>query len=197
MSAPDTLLMWSGGLDSTAALWQRVERGLPTRVHHVVLSDMDGRADAELAAVRAIRAWLDERGYGPLVEYSESAMDFGPSDEFRGIPNINALAVWAGFICATPRGRAIRTIIHPYHADCDRREVEIYENAYRRECAGIAYRAPQVEYPLAGLRKRDIAAQLPAELLALCSWCRTPQSGQACHRCGTCRLMDAALGGRR
>lgn len=72
-ATPDTLLMLSGGLDSTLCLWKRVQQGLPTRVHHVVLSDADGRQDVESRAVREVLAWMNDHGGEGLIEYTESA----------------------------------------------------------------------------------------------------------------------------
>ena len=53
-----TLVMFSGGLDSTAVLARLLsETADDLRVHHIRMHNSEGRADAEKEAVDAIIAW--------------------------------------------------------------------------------------------------------------------------------------------
>jgi len=80
------LVGWSGGLDSTWAVWDLLQRG-PVRAHHVCLFYMHrrfgalardrDRVAAERAAVKAMAGWLRERGLE--IALSFSAIDWGGS----------------------------------------------------------------------------------------------------------------------
>jgi hypothetical protein len=67
--------MFSGGLDSTAALYKLLTGSEDDlHVHHVHLMNRDGRARAERDAVQAVLAWC--RANCRPFSYSESALDF-------------------------------------------------------------------------------------------------------------------------
>ena len=69
-----TLVMFSGGLDSTAMLVQLLAQSPePLRVHHIRMANRESRAAAEQAAVERIVEWCSSR-YRPF-RYSESALD--------------------------------------------------------------------------------------------------------------------------
>ena len=73
------LVMFSGGLDSTAMLHQLLtETDADLRVHHIRMANREQRAEAEQAAVERIIAWCRSR-YRPF-RYSESALDFTALD---------------------------------------------------------------------------------------------------------------------
>jgi len=70
-----TLVMFSGGLDSTAMLVKLLgETRDELRVHHIRMANRERRDDAEQRAVEAIVAWCRDR-YRPF-RYSESGLDF-------------------------------------------------------------------------------------------------------------------------
>ena len=70
-----TLVMFSGGMDSTAMLVKLLAQSQDElRVHHVRMVNREGRAGAEQQAVEAILAWCRGR-YRPF-RYSESGLDF-------------------------------------------------------------------------------------------------------------------------
>jgi len=196
---PDTLLLLSGGIDSAYCLWQRVQAGLRTRTHHVVLSDHEGRADVENYAVRRVLTWMRRHGGQGLIEHTESAMDF------RGmwIPkNFHAWAYWAGVIMASPDGQSIRTVILPRHSDAfpggpDSPGARKSDAAYRGHIELIAGRTPELALPMVHLTKAEVVAAMPPDLLRACWWCRRPRASRACHQCPTCKQVDPALRARR
>jgi len=163
-----TLVMFSGGLDSTAMLVKLLEQSQDElRVHHVRMVNREGRAEAEQAAVEAIVAWCRRR-YRPF-RYSESGLDFA---SLEAIP-IDYLSI-AYVACQV----AIDT------PGCDRiavaalsRDTDIANRATRQrqvfEAMYACYRArklgePQVEwiYPVYDCTKAQIAEMLPPELAA-------------------------------
>lgn len=195
-ASPDTLLMLSGGIDSAWCLWQRVRAGLPTRTHHVVLSDHEGRASVESAATRRVLAWLRTRGGADLITHTESRVDFGT---VRWIPqNYYLWAYWSGVLMAAPSGRDLERIVLPRHSDAfaggpDSAGARRSDDAYRTTVELIAGRAPVLEYPMLHLTKAEVVRDMPADLLARTWHCRRPARGRPCHECPTCRQVDAAL----
>lgn len=187
----DTLLMLSGGVDSTWCLWDRVQRGLSTRTHHVHLTDREGRRDVEARAVRDVLQWMDDNGGRELIDHTESSVDFG---ELWIPPNYFLWAYWIGAISAQSAGLNYRTIIDPLTADDHPEAADASDRAYETLARLMTGRVPNIEHPIRHMRKADLIAAMPAELVDLCWWCRFPRAGQACHSCHTCQLVDATLG---
>lgn len=194
MSHADTLLMLSGGLDSTFCLYQRVQAGLATRVHHVVLANSDGRQDVEAAAVADVLAWMNRNGGGGLIRHTESRTDNGDLI-LHGLWDGFMLAYWTGAILhAEPK---IGSVVLGVQADDGLSFGDIRDQRFWRIAANVARRQFWLSQPARGMSKRDIIAAMPAELVDLCWSCRRPQDGQPCHSCHTCKLVDAARGARR
>jgi len=189
-----TLVMFSGGLDSTAMLVKLLTQSKDElRVHHIRMVNREGRAGAEQAAVEAIVAWCGRR-YRPF-RYSESGLDFA---SLEAIP-IDYLSI-AYVACQV----AIDT------PGCDRiavaslsRDTDIVNRSARQrqvfEVMHACYRArklgePKVEwiYPVYECTKAEVAAMLPAELAALTWSCRRPLSrGAGWAPCGACKACLA------
>lgn len=190
----DTLLLLSGGIDSAFCLWQRASQGLPTRVHHVNLSDHEGREAVEYLATQDILLWMRENTTG-VIEYSESSVDFGN----MWIPkNFHLWAYWAGTIIASPNGQGIQKVILPRHFDAfpggpDSPSAKKSDRVYLGHIELMANRTVQLEYPIVGMMKADVIRSMPRELLELCWYCRTPQMGKPCHGCPTCKLVRPVL----
>lgn len=183
------LLNLSGGIDSALCMWLAYEQNRPIVTHHIRLNSSQGRADVEDQATDRIRAWFANRGYTP--EHLRSGFDWGD------LPRLLDVNVWSFFIGAILAKRPdIDTVIVPGHLDAF-----VPGSAAQREatkvkagmCDLLLGRQPIWDYPLADMRKADIVRAIPTDLLAQCWWCRTPRNGMSCHRCHTCRQVDAAL----
>ena len=192
-----TLVMYSGGLDSTAMLVKLLEEsGDELRVHHVRMANKEGRDEAEQSAVEAIVAWCRGR-YRPF-RYSESGLDFR---ELEAIP-IDYLSI-AFVACQvaidTPRCNRIAVAALARDTDIENRAARqrrVFEALY--EC----YRArklgeERVEwvYPVYHDTKQALAARLPRELLELTWSCRRPLPEAGGFRaCGVCKACLARQG---
>jgi len=192
-----TLVMFSGGLDSTAMLAKLLaETKDDLRVHHIRLANREQRAEAEQAAVDRIVAWCRDR-YRPF-RYSASALDF---QELEAIP-IDYLCV-AFVACQV----AIDT------PGCDRiavaalaRDTDIENRSARQrhvfDALYACYRTrelgePRLEwiYPVYHATKRELAAALPRELLEMSWSCRRPlRAAQGFRPCGACNACLARPG---
>lgn len=201
MTQPDALLLLSGGIDSVQALHARCAAGERTRTHFVHLRNWEGRAAAEARAVRSALAWLDKR-YPGLVTHTSSSVDYG--DLRYIVRDHNWWGLWAGVILANPRNERITKVIRTFHRDSvvgglDSPAGRAAERGWREPIERLtARRSRPVElvYPQLGMTKAEIIAALPADLLALCWYCRRPRGGRPCHQCHTCEQVDAALAGQ-
>jgi 7-cyano-7-deazaguanine synthase in queuosine biosynthesis len=188
-----TLVMFSGGLDSTAMLVKLLaETADELRVHHIRMVNKEGRDRAEQRAVEAIVAYC-RRYYRPF-RYSESGLEFA---ELEAIPiDYLAVAFVACQVAIDTRG-CTRVAVGALEADTDivnrnARQRRIFDAMY--EC----YRArklgePQVEwlFPVYHAAKAELAAALPQELLDLTWSCRRPVDGfRPCLRCKACKARQ-------
>ena len=192
-----TLVMFSGGLDSTAMLVKLLAQSEhELRVHHIRMANREQRAPAEQAAAERIVAWCAER-YRPF-RYSESALDFA---ELQAIP-IDYLCV-AFVACQvaidTPGCNRIAVAALSRDTDIENRSARqrrVFDALY--EC----YRArqlgePEVQwiYPVYHASKRELAAALPRELLDMTWSCRRPvRAGDDFRPCGVCKACLARAG---
>ena len=192
-----TLVMFSGGMDSTAMLVKLLAQSEDAlRVHHIHMVNREGRADAERAAVEAIVAWC--RGRFRPFRYSESGLDFA---SLEAIP-IDYLSI-AYVACQV----AIDT------PGCDRiavgslsRDTDIVNRSARQrqvfDAMHACYRArklgePKVEwiYPVYDLTKAQVGALLPPELARLTWSCRRPVAKPGGWApCGSCKACLARAG---
>ena len=187
-----TLVMFSGGLDSTAVLYRLLTQDKDDlHVHHVRLANRDGRARAEQDAVDRVLAWC--RVNCRPFEYSESGLDF---TELRAIP-IDYLAIaFAACQVAIEVPRCDRIAVGTLAADldeikrkvseCQRRVFDAMYQCYRERKLGV----PDVQwiYPVYELSKAQVADSLPPELRAAAWSCRRPvKTGDGYRVCGECK----------
>jgi 7-cyano-7-deazaguanine synthase in queuosine biosynthesis len=192
-----TLVMYSGGLDSTAMLVKLLaETEDELRVHHIRMVNREARAQAEQSAVERIVAWCRDR-YRPF-RYSESGLDFAA---LEAIP-IDYLCI-AFVACQvaidTPRCNRIAVAALARDTDIENRSARqrrVFDTLY--DC----YRArklgePEVQwiYPVYHATKQELAAALPPELVRLTWSCRRPvREGEGWRACGACKACLARQG---
>lgn len=193
---PEHYLGLSGGIDSAWCAHHYLSQGIPLWLHHVRLADWEGRQDVEDEAVKAILRWINRKGWMHLVTYTRSEVDFGT---LRWIPkNFHLWAYFAGAVMASPKGRSIRSVVIPRHSDAFTSEAgaQASNEAYLTHIKTIAKREPVLEFPMVHMTKAQVVQDIPADLLALTWWCRTPKAGKPCHQCMTCKQVDPALEAR-
>src|SRR5690554_3535253 len=196
MASPDTLLLLSGGIDSAYCMWWALSQGRALHVHHVHLRNWEGRLEHEVKATKRILGWMRQQGLTNF-RYTESAFDYGTIRYV--VRDHNIWALMTGIILADPRNRGITRVIRTDHYDSDaggpdspamRRAHRRYRNISFEVCErGVIW-----EHPIQHMKKAEVVWAMPPGLLELCWWCRRPTvSGEPCHRCYTCRLVDRAL----
>jgi 7-cyano-7-deazaguanine synthase in queuosine biosynthesis len=194
--AKRTLVMLSGGIDSTAALWHvlnRPDEYGQVHVHHVHMQNVESRWRAEAAAVQAVLVYMKQHAPTPFTT-SESAIStphFGGKFLFdtevisfitgymtSRDPLITKVIIGAtgtdfalGASQAVARGKAIHNAFHLKKDD---------------------HSAAVKEYPHAKLTKEEVYKTLPPDLAVLTWSCRTPRYKDGkpieCGHCKTCVL---------
>ncbi len=187
-----TLVMFSGGLDSTAMLFKLLtETAGELRVHHVRLINREGRARAEQDAVEAIVAWCKKNTRS--FTYSESVLDFS---ELEAIPIDYLSVAFAACQVAIDTPECTRIAVGTLAADLDeiKRSVTVAQrNVF--DAMYACYRARKLGeaslewiYPVYELSKAQVATLLPPELLAMTWSCRRPVPEPGGYRiCGVCK----------
>ena len=187
-----TLVMFSGGLDSTAMLYRLLtQTDQDLRVHHLRMVNREGRAQAEQEATEAVVAWC--RANCRPFRYSESGIDFADLDTVP-IDYLTVAFVACQVVIDTPGCN--RIAVGTLHADLDevKRKVSVAQRTVF-EAMYACYRArkvgePVVEwiYPVYEMTKAQVAASLPPALRDASWSCRRPVKAGAGYRiCGECK----------
>jgi 7-cyano-7-deazaguanine synthase in queuosine biosynthesis len=188
-----TLVMFSGGLDSTAMLVKLLgESADELRVHHIRMMNREKRDLAEQRAVNSIVAYCRAR-YRPF-RYCESALDF---TALEAIPIDYLSIAFVACQVAIDTPDCNRIAVGSLATDTDivnrtARQKRVFEEMY------ACYRArklgePQVDwiFPVYDLPKAALAAALPHELLDLTWSCRRPVDGlRPCMVCKACKARQ-------
>src|SRR3954470_10302269 len=189
-----TLVMFSGGLDSTAMLVKLLrDTGDELRVHHIRMANKEEREGAEQHAVESIMGWC--RDHYRRFRYSESGLDF------RGLEAIPIDYLSIAFVACqvaidTPGCRRIAVGALARDTDIENRSArqrrgfdELYA-CYRARKLGEA--SLEWVYPVYRRTKEALAAGLPAELVQLTWSCRRPVHEPGGYRpCGACKACLA------
>jgi 7-cyano-7-deazaguanine synthase in queuosine biosynthesis len=190
-----TLLMFSGGLDSTAALYKLLTGGGDElRVHHVHMINREGRARAERDASAAVIEWC--RANCRPFQYSESTIDFAG---LQAIPIDYVTVAYAACQVAIDTPGCDRIAVGTLAADLD--EIKRKVSAKQRSVFDAMYACYREKklgtdelqwiYPVYEMSKTQIVASLPDALRTLAWSCRRPvptaEGYRICGECKPCR----------
>lgn len=184
MEKPTTLIMFSGGLDSTGVFWKLINGSEPLHVHHLYLVNKENRAKAEDRAVRDI------------VSYMKSIREFGFSESYHEYPCHNGSFLWDSDIFSFVAGSmclmmdTIRSVAIGMTASDMRGGISARVERANRIFDAFGSKAKKV-YPLIDMTKRQVYEMIPEDLRLLSWSCRTPiykeEGIERCGRCRTCR----------
>lgn len=191
-----TLVMFSGGLDSTAALWHVLhhpEKYGDVHVHHMHLKNVEKRWQAEAAAVKAIYKYLHKNAPTPFTT-SESTIAT-PQFGNQFLYDVEVMGFITGYM--TSRDPSIsKVVIAATKTDFD---LGVNASVMRGKRMHNAYHPDEKdhsvrikEYPHSHLTKEEVYKTLPPDLAALTWSCRTPRYVKGkpieCGQCKTCRI---------
>lgn len=188
----DTLLNFSGGIDSTYVLynWLKSNPDKKILVHHIHIRNRENRFDKEAESVQKILEWLRKKGLDNF-EYIESVFDYRQT---KGlcldglVINFFTALISEGYpeirytLLCTPLDEKLRL---GHNLDSRRRRYESLRNAVG---VGVNLSAKEV---VIDMFKQEIIAALPPDLYELTWYCRRPQEdGSTCGECHTCKQVQ-------
>ena len=191
MTRYTTLLNFSGGIDSLWCLWNYARRQEPLLVHYCHLVNWTGRGAQEKKAVDCIMTWLDE--HLPFdYRLIQTRFDYG---DVAIVQDKEVLGFLTGVILRDHRNQTVnRLIVCSNNEDVSRFPYYVSTEADRfRLIEAVARKRVEYVYPIAGKTKADLIRELPADLLALAWWCRTPKGEEPCRTCRTCKKVFPVL----
>lgn len=200
------LLMFSGGLDSTGALWNLLQDSKHRiHLHHLHLFNQERRAKAENIAVKNILSYLSKK-YN-TIKYSESYHQY-PS--YLHIDN-NTKVTYQNFMFDSDIYNFIAATICFCLPDIKKVAIGRTKSDHNSDVIERAVRgnklleifAPNIEkiYPVEHLTKCEIYNILPKELRDMTWSCRTPVYNikenifKECKKCKTCLELNEIKNG--
>lgn len=192
-----TLVMFSGGIDSTAALWHilnHAEEYGSIHVHHVHIHNVEGRWKAEAQAVKAILAYMREHTSTPFTA-SESVMAV-PAIGRNFLYDTEVISFITGYM--TSRDSSITKVIIGATGDdfthSSSQAVTRGKAVHNAFHGGEDHSGTVKEYPMGGLSKQEVYDTLPPDLARLTWSCREPRNANGAFiECGTCKTCRQEL----
>ena len=206
----NTLIMFSGGLDSTGALWQLLQdEENKVHIHHLHLINKENRAKAEHRSVKNILSYVS-KSY--RIKYSESYHEY-PSYSYIEKLNLDTKEIkvnqnsiidsdiynfMAGTICLSlPSIKSVAI----GRTKSDSEEISTMARATIGTSI-LKLLAPNVEkiYPVVHLTKTEIYNILPKKLRDMTWSCRSPvyineETIKECGKCKTCLELETIKNG--
>lgn len=189
-----TLVMLSGGIDSTAALWHVLnhpETYGEVHVHHIHIQNIEKRWQAEAIAVKNVLNYMRKHAKSPFVT-SESTINT-PTFGTNFMYDVEVMGFITGYM--TSRDPSFTKVV--IAATATDFELGVESSVLRGKRAHNAFHPEEddhsariKEYPHSHLTKAEVYKTMPPELAKLTWSCRTPRyvNGKpvACGRCKTC-----------
>jgi len=191
-----TLVMLSGGIDSTAALWHALHRPDEygqIHVHHIDIQNAELRWMAEATAVKSVLKYISKHAPTPFT--SSKSIINTPSFSNKFLFDTEVINFMTGYM--TSRDLLINKVIiggtatdFAMQASEAIRRGKAIHNGFHPEEKDHSSRVKH--YPHSHLTKQEVYKTLPSDL-ALLTWsCRTPHyiNGKPveCGKCKTCLL---------
>lgn len=204
------LVMWSGGIDSTALLYHLLtQTDHEVHAHHIHIDNAERRNGAERVSIIHQYRWLVQNCRRFNYDESRISLDLTPLPADIEVAYFIAgtLARLQGFDAIAAGKCKDDDYAIKFDGGGERRDYgeKIAGDHWQRarnilqatvdDRKGLVYRTPFYDKP-----KREAAASLPPELLALCWSCRRPiydgstlGAYQPCNKCHAC--YDLAVNG--
>lgn len=181
-----TLVMWSGGIDSTYTIAKLLkETPVDVHAHHIYLVNSENRHIAENKAVAALLPKLE--AIRPFT-FSQSRIDHS---RLPGFPFDMAVVCFEAGVISRVIPEIKRWTIGTHEQEGHWKERwEIIKGATRAAC--WPYDAP--EFFLHGITKKENEMTYLEKmgLLSECWYCREPKGDRVCGQCKTCAEVRLA-----
>lgn len=191
----DTLLNFSGGLDSTYCLYHILKNN-PDKtllVHHCSIINHEGRHRVELNAVQRILGWMVSNGYKNF-KFIHTTYDYGNLKYI--VKDKEVIGFQTGVILRAPRNQSVNKVVISSSSE-DISNTEYYKKSEKVRMdviSAVAQRPVEYVYPIEKMSRVQMMAMLPRSLWNLVWYCRTPlPNGKTCNRCKTCKQVARDL----
>lgn len=185
----DSLLMFSGGIDSTNCFYHFLRNNLDKKllVCHVILINREGRNERELEAVNNIINWLRNKGLDNFkyieVKYEQPNHLFVMYDMF----------LYGGYVVPVlaKTYKFEEMIIPEILCDTQRFGQSLINRRKKIKQVRDILLGKEIKtvHPLENKTKCEIIDELPEDLFQLTWFCRKPIKGKACKKCITCDIV--------
>jgi len=197
----DTVLAFSGGLDSVYCLWDYLVKNPDKNIliHHVKLTYCNNarRQPKEYEAVKKTLSWLDKNGFKGRYKYFESTFNYGtiPTATY----DIITTAYFTGVLLK--KYKNIKYVISSTNLnEAGTTDLEQIQKKKKRAdrlalIKLIACRSNiEMTYPIYLKNKQQLIKEIPKELFEVCWCCRKPNiKGEPCGKCFTCKTVNNAV----
>ena len=183
-----TLVIWSGGCDSTLALLQvakKASHGEPARALSVV-HDQVAQGPEERQARKKIRKVFKKRGLP--IEYAEVTIKH--AGDFAALNSgITQPVIW--IMTAITYLHNKEDLVTGYIRTDDAFHYRIQLVNTFIGARDLAGKNGDIKFPLEWWKKSEVIKELQKEkLISLVWWCETPEKGRPCGRCTPCTTME-------
>jgi 7-cyano-7-deazaguanine synthase in queuosine biosynthesis len=186
-----TLLHFSGGQDSTytAYHWLKNNPHEKLLLHHITLIHRaEPRANNENKAVKKILQYFNENRLTNYV-YHSSTFDYGTLPRIS-IKDIQICSLFTGIILRTPQWQTINKLILSWHkGEVNAPEIERGFRVKKMLTALEVDRDIDFLFPIENMTRKEMAENMPKELMQMIHNCRKPIGIMPCKRCKTCLEM--------
>lgn len=186
------LILFSGGLDSTYLLWQRLQT---TNVEVLYIRGPQGEDKTEMEdkARERIREWLCTKGKTPysILKTYDVEMPHGDQSQDN---TFSQLLPW--FYAALNKSTGYRhSCVEMAYVMGD--QISYFLNDIARAWDTLAWAikgAPvELKFPLIMKHKHAMIKEMPTELYNLIWYCELPENKEACGKCPACYTHRNAL----
>lgn len=188
----NTLLNFSGGLDSTYALWNYLKTNdKRLLIHHCHLINWESRHEEETRSVDAILQWLVDNNLANF-QYKHTTFNYGNNTYL--IPDKEIIGFLTGVVVRPKAFKNITKVIISSSKD-DTANIEYYVRSEQRRIQIMnvtARKELKLLYPIKNLTRTEMIRRLPVGLFELIWYCRKPVEGKPCKECKTCKQMEAS-----
>jgi 7-cyano-7-deazaguanine synthase in queuosine biosynthesis len=179
-----TLIMFSGGLDSTGVLWKLIHTDKDLYVHHLYLANKENRAEAEDKAVKSI------------IEYIKKIRDFSYSESYHEYPSYNGSFMWDSDLYNFIAGTICLSVKEIEEVAIGRTKSDAGSQINNRAARGTKIfesfdTGARKVFPVKDMTKKEIYDMLPEDLRKLTWSCRTPiYLENDIKKCGKCKACN-------
>jgi len=187
------LILFRGGLDSLCMTYLMLKDAVDNdiHIHHINITNVEGRAPAEASAVQQAIEYFKQNGY-PKFTYTEStvaAPNFGRSFMYDS----DAVNFMAGYVCSmNPDIKEVAIGLNK--SDTNGPNTTRIQKA--NQLLALFTTATKI-YPVKEYTKQEMYDLLPTELRDMFWSCRNPRytegGATACRHCYTCMQIQKLL----